>query len=196
MWQHLVRIFQDPSGGSVGRDCGAESSKGPTAGVAGVLRGAEGQLAGRLCPDTGAEDRAGIYPGLAECSPRMRWEEAEQQWGGEIVARGPCLVQKPVCRSPRGDAAERVGYRLQGSRRGSQAGHTVHNGLHSAGPERGHHGMWGTRVRAWEPRRGEDPRGRARHPEQPGEAGVGRGAECPDGSQVGRPPKEEGDGTS
>lgn len=71
-----------------------------TAGIAGVPRGAEGQLAGRLCPDTGAEDRAGIHPGLAECSPRTRWEEAEQQWGGEMVAWGPCLVQKPVCRSP------------------------------------------------------------------------------------------------
>ena len=98
----------------------------------------ERQLAGRLCPDTGQRTEPTSTQGWQNAAPardrKGRSSSGEERWG----PRGACLVQKRMCRSPEGDAAERVGYRLQGSRRGSQAGHMVHDGLQGPGPERAH----------------------------------------------------------
>ena len=119
--------------------------------------------------------------------------------GGAAVGRrdggpgGPVWFRSPCAGAPEGDAAERVGYRLQGSRRGSQAGHMVHDGLQGPGPERGYLGQ---RAPGREPRRPDAVRtGGERQGTQTesGEAGLGRSAGRTPGSQVGKPSKEEGD---
>ena len=73
-----MRICQDPPGGSVGRDCRAKrEQQGPDPVVqAGQRRATQGdhcggEAAGRSAVSRhGAEDRADVHPGLAECSPR------------------------------------------------------------------------------------------------------------------------------
>lgn len=198
-----MRICQDASGGSVGRDYGAKrEQQGPDVQQpsrpddGGQHRGTmvgEGQLAGRLCPDLGKRTEPTSTQGWQSAAPACdrngRSSSGEERWGPGGLSGSEARVLEPPgkmllrrlvtgFRGPGGGARLDTRFTMDCEALG------LREGTWDRGPQ-------GESLGALM-RRGQEGRGKAPRTES-AEARVRRGAGHPPGSRVGKPPEEEGD---